>query len=155
MEIKGPIGRFLAFALRVWSTPVLRFGLRGEQFHVELLPGLRETSSIDERLAQIDDARANLMAALAAVDELKGTAERNKEELRQALERVEQLRADRSAAEKELQDMNTIAKTDIKVFKKLAGIPSRSQIGWERLIGFIIGVAASLIAALIWKALGQ
>jgi hypothetical protein len=50
-----------------------------------------------ERLAQIDQARENLLSALSAVDEVKAAAERNKAELRDAIEQIEQTRVEQGA----------------------------------------------------------
>ena len=156
MEIKGPLGRFLALLLRAWSTPLVRYGIRSDgKIHVQLLPALDdlrgESPGIDARLAQLDQARENLVTALQAVDELKLTAERNKQELHQALERIDQAQREKAAAEKELASVRKIAEADVEVFKRLAGVPSRSQIARERLVGFILGVLASVAATgLVW-----
>jgi chromosome segregation ATPase len=107
---------------------------------------MEQTPGIDERIAQIDVARDSLESALSAIGELKAAAERNKEELRTALGRIEEARAAEAAAEKELENVKQIAQADVEVFKKLAGVPSRAQIARERFIGFVIGVVASLAA---------
>ncbi len=156
MEVKGPVGRLLALLLKTWSAPILRFGIRRDgRFHVELLPALdellRQSPGIDARLAQLDSARDNLVIALQAVDELKATAETNKRELSQALERIEQTQSEKAAAKKELDNIRQIAEADVEVFKRLAGVPSRGQIARERFIGFVIGVLASVAATgFVW-----
>jgi len=123
----------------------------GECVRVSFLPARPETSGIDERLAQIDQARESLVSALSAVNDLKATAERNKAELRDALERIEQTRVEKAIADKQLKSVKQIAQADVEVFKSLAGIPSRAQILQERFIGFIIGVLASLMASgILW-----
>jgi hypothetical protein len=156
VEIKGPVGRFLALLLNAWSTPLLVLGAsRDGRFRVEILPVLDEllgkSPGIDARLAQLDHARDNLVTALQAVDELKATAEKNKRELNQALERIGQAQSEKDAAEKELESVRHIAEADVEVFKRLAGVPSRSQIARERFIGFILGVLASVVATgFVW-----
>lgn len=151
MEVKGPIGRGLAYLLRLWFHPVLSLRARGDEYHVELWASMEQTPGIDERIAQIDVARDNLESALSAIDELKAAAERNKDELRGALERIEQARAAESAAERELENVKQIAQADVEVFKKLAGVPSRAQMARERFVGFLIGVIASLAAwGVLW-----
>lgn len=153
MEIKGLVGRFLALLLKAWDTPLFVLGYsRDGRFRVELLPEiLGKSPGIDARLARLDHARDNLVAALQAVDELKATAEKNKRELNQALERIEQAQSEKAAAEKDLKSVRQIAETDVEVFKRLAGVPSRSQIGRERFVGFILGVLASVVATgLVW-----
>ena len=113
MLIRGPLGRLCAtlfkWAYTFWYSTVLRFGIRGNQFYFEVFPSEQDTAGVDQRLAQLDTARRNLLVALSAVDELKETAERNKDELRQALARVAELRSHKSAAERELREIKTIA----------------------------------------------
>jgi len=155
VEVTGFWGRALAVALRVWTTPVLGMRVDRERVQVSFLPPRPEASEIDERLAQIDQARESLVSALSAVDDLRATSERNKTELRDALERIEQARAEKAVAEKQLQGVRQIAQADVEVFRSLAGIPSRAQIARERFVGFIVGVAASLMASgILWALVG-
>ena len=156
MEIKGIVGRLLAQAFKIWTTPIIRYGIRNDgRFHVELLPAINElvgkSPGIDARLAGLDVARANLVIALHAVDELKVSAEQNKLELDQALERIVEAEGRKLAADKEAENVRKIADADVDVFKRLAGVPSRRQIGFERAIGFVLGVAASLAASYIYS----
>jgi hypothetical protein len=158
LTIKGPIGRFLRLVLRIWSTPLFGIGMRGEEFDIKFLPsrgGTPASLGIDERIAQIDLARDNLLAGLSAVNELKADAERNKEELRQARQQMEQVRLDKTAAEKELDGIKQIAGSHFEVVKKLIGVPSRTQIAQERFIGFLVGFFASLLASGIWWLCGK
>jgi hypothetical protein len=150
MEIKGKIGQILSIALRVWTTPVLGIGLRDGKFQVEVGPGKIKTRGIDERIAQIDIAKQSLEAALSAIDELKTTARHNREDLNEALNRLRHVGEAKTAAERELSSIKQIAQADIEVFRKLAGVPSRADVARERLLGFIFGVAASLIASGLW-----
>jgi hypothetical protein len=151
VEVSGFWGRAVTLALRAWTTPVLQVHVDRERVQVSFLPPRPETSGIDDRLAQIDQARESLGSALSAVDDLRAAAERNKNELRDALERIGQARAEKAVAEKQLESVKQIAQADVEVFKNLAGIPSRAQIARERFIGFIIGVVASLIASgILW-----
>lgn len=106
--------------------------------------------SIDQRIANLDVARDNLVAAVTAIDELKAEAEQNKTELSSALDRLRLLEAEKANAEQELASLRQIASADIAVFQKLAGIPSRRDIVRERLVGFLLGLLASLAASLIW-----
>ena len=91
-----------------------------------------------------------MTAALSAIDDLKTTAEQNKLELHDVLQRIQEVRQDKAAAEKELESMERIARAGVEVFKKLAGVPSRRDIARERLIGFGVGVLASFLASVIW-----
>lgn len=96
-------------------------------------------------------ARRNLAEALEAIDELKSAAEANQAELAIALERLRDAQDQRAAAEKEVKAVQSIAQADVEVFRKLAGVPSKMEIAKERLIGFILGVLASVI----WWALAK
>ena len=58
-----------------------------------------------------------------------------------------------ASAEKELEAVREIAKSDIGVFQKLAGVPSRQEVAKERFIGFLLGIAASVLASAVWWAL--
>jgi gas vesicle protein len=147
MEIEGKVGRILSAVFRVWTTPLLGIGLRDGKFQVEFGPGQIKTPAIDERIAQIDIAKKSLETALSAIDELKTTARRNREDLNETLNHLQQAAEDKTAAERELSSIKQIAQTDIEVFRKLAGVPSRGDVARERLFGFIIGVVASLIAS--------
>lgn len=102
----------------------------------------------DERIAKIDEARTNLQDALSALDDLKLEAEKNKTELEEALKRLEETKAGHAAEARQLKHIRAIAEADITAFRRLAGVPVQ---GRERLIGFLGGVVASLIAALIWN----
>ena len=154
MELKGPVGRIFSKALTkavsFWYRPIILFHARDDKFGVDLFPGIQGGGSIDERIAQIDHAKVNLTAALSAIDELKTTAEKNKMELQDALERIQDVRQHKAAAEKELENVKQIAQADVEVFRKLAGVPSRRDIARERFIGFVLGVIASLLATFIW-----
>jgi hypothetical protein len=76
-------------------------------------------------LAKIEVAKRNLEDALAAIEELRRTAEENKMELAAAIERLSEARTERLLAEKELQVVRSIAQNDVAVFQKLAGVLQR------------------------------
>lgn len=107
--------------------------------------------TIDERIAKIDAARTNLVDGLKAIDELKATAEENKLELNRALERLDELQAERQSAESELEDIRQIASADVTSFRRVIGIPSKSEIRRQQFVGFISGVVASLVTVgILW-----
>lgn len=153
MELPSLITSVLIKGLDLWVTPVFRFGVRNGRPYVELFPKDSQHETIDARLAKIEVARRNLAEALEAIDELKSAAEANQAELVIALERLRDAQDQRASAEKEVQAVRSIAQTDVEVFRKLAGVPSKMEIAKERLIGFILGVLASVIASFIWWAL--
>jgi hypothetical protein len=127
VEVTDFWGRALTLALRAWTTPVFQMRVDRERVQVSFLPPRPETSGIDDRPAQIDQARESLVSALSAVNDLRAAAERNKTELRDALERIEHARAEKAVREKQLQSVKQIAQADVEVFKNLAGIPSRAK----------------------------
>jgi hypothetical protein len=108
------------------------------------------SQTIDERIANLDVARENLAAAVTAIDELKAEAEQNKGELSSALQRLRMLEIEKATAEQELASLRQIASADMAVFQKLVGIPSRRDIVRERLVGFLLGLLASLAASILW-----
>jgi hypothetical protein len=47
--------------------------------------------------------------------------------------------------------MQSVLKADVDAFRQVAGVPTATSIRRERLIGFVSGVAASLVAAgIVW-----
>ncbi|MBC7996550.1 MAG: hypothetical protein IAF58_01305 [Leptolyngbya sp.] len=108
-------------------------------------------SSLDERIAKLDLAKANLIEGLNAIDELKHTAELNKKEVEIAVHQISQLENDKSLLQKELESIKVVVQSDVNAFRKVAGVLGPAEIRRERLIGFISGVIASLTASgIIW-----
>jgi hypothetical protein len=109
------------------------------------------TSSIDERIAKIDEAKNSLLEGVRLIDELRETAENNKKDAELALLQINRLETDKASIQKELDSIRIIAKTDIETFRKMAGVPSATDIRRERIIGFVSGFISSLIASgVIW-----
>ena len=107
--------------------------------------------SIDERIAKIDEAKANLLEGLRTIDELKEAAEYNKKEAEAALIQIAQLEKDKTSLEQELKSIKDIVQSDVSAFRKVAGVPSPATIRRERIIGFISGVIASVVASgIVW-----
>lgn len=114
-------------------------------------PGESATESIDERIAKIDAAKANLVEVLAAIDELRDAAEQNRHDAEAALRQLERLERDKSSLEEELAAVRGVIDTDVNTFKRIAGIPSENDIRRERVLGFITGVASSVVASgVVW-----
>ena len=67
----------------------LKFRFTGTGFELSFDTGTE--ASIDERIIKIDQARANLVDGLKAIDELRTSAEENKKEAQIALEQLAQL----------------------------------------------------------------
>jgi len=157
MEFKGNIAKKIARALYLYFDTVdkifsgslrLKANSSGISLFFESSPAANKT--LDERIKKIDIARTNLLEGLHAIDELKQTAEENKSELESALLKLQELEQDKAIAEGELEQIKHIASTDISTFQKNAGIQTKNDIKKERVIGFISGVIASLIATAIF-----
>lgn len=110
------------------------------------------TKSVDERVARLDEARNALMEGLQAIDELRDEADRNKQDLAAALAELSTVQVSKATAERELYAVKEAVNVDIEVFRSLARIPNEAQIRRERLMGFITGVLASILASTIWWA---
>lgn len=131
--------------LRIDLTPTgeIRFRIEPEE---ETYKG-----SIDERIAKIDAAKANLVEGLKAIDELKEAAETNKKEAEVALKQIAHLEESKAGLQKELEAIKSVAQSDVNAFRKIAGVPTQETIRRERIIGFISGVIASTISAgIVW-----
>jgi len=109
----------------------------------------RTRPAVDERLAKIDSARASLNDVITAMDELKKEAEAGKREVAVMANRLVQIEQTKQSAEKELEQLKAVINLDMETFKKVAGIPSPTQIRRDRYIGFASGVVASILAAVI------
>ena len=83
-----------------------------------------------------------------AVGDLRAELEAIRSELKETV-------AHKASAEHELDTVKKMAEADVEVFRRVVGIPSRRDIAKERLVGFVIGVIASLAAALIWRLLAR
>ena len=107
--------------------------------------------SVDERLKKIEIAKQNLLEGLTAIDELKKEAENNKKEVEAALTKLAELQANKSNLQEEVENLQTVISSDVTAFQKLAKVPSDKQIRNERIIGFISGVLASVLASgIVW-----
>jgi anti-sigma factor RsiW len=86
-----------------------------------------------------------------AVNELKSTAEENKKDVAEALQTLSSIEEDKTNLESKVEAIRQIAQADVTTFRMLARVPSDKDILRERIIGFIMGVIASITAAfLIW-----
>jgi len=92
------------------------------------------------------------MLVLMKPDELRDEADRNKQDLAKALAELSTVQVNKATAERELYAVKEAVNVDIEVFRSLARIPNDAQIKRERLMGFITGVLASIIASAIWWA---
>jgi AcrR family transcriptional regulator len=126
---------------------ITRGRIQAPKFHVV------DTSleNVDARLAKLDDAKANLTDALEAIEAIKLASIQNKEDLEVALSQLDSLREKKMDLEQELNEIRTVAQSDISAFRQTVGLPSKSDILRERIVGFTSGLFASLLAwAVIW-----
>ncbi len=103
--------------------------------------------SIDERIRKIDVARANFVDGLAAIDELRKSAEENKKEVQEAMQQLTILARDKEQLQKKVQSVRQVISSDVETFREIAGVPSPADIRRERVVGFISGVIASVVAS--------
>jgi hypothetical protein len=150
MDSASFLSAVLTKAFDLWTTPVIRLSINNGLPSIELLLEQAPRATIDQRIEKIDLARKNLSEALEAMEELKQAAEQNKAELATAIERLDIAHKERAAAERELEAVRGIAQSDIEVFQKLAGVPSKLEVAKERFVGFILGILASVLASVVW-----
>ena len=116
-------------------------------FRLLELPGFKteqNAKSIDERISKIDLAKKNLLESLSAIDELKTEAENNKLEFEKTINDLNRIKTDKSTLETEYDSLKQLSTKELNSLKTLIGIPDKNK---ERLIGFVSGIVASLIAS--------
>ncbi len=133
----------------IFSKIVNRVSLVADKSGVSV--NVEKKSSIDERIAKIEEAKTSLLEGVRLIDELKLSAENNKKEAELALSQITKLESDKASLQQELEAIKKIAQSDIETFRKMVGVPSTTDIRRERVIGFVGGIVSSLIASgLIW-----
>ncbi|MDQ6623830.1 MAG: BREX-1 system adenine-specific DNA-methyltransferase PglX [Verrucomicrobiota bacterium] len=111
----------------------------------------RSPESLDNRIAKLDATKTMLEDALQAVDELRDSAAASKDEVSRALQRLAELQKEKKSLEEEAQSMRSLIDADVTALRKVAGVPSPTQIRRERLLGFVTGVLASVVASgVVW-----
>lgn len=106
----------------------------------------KPSQTVDERIEKIDLAKRNLLDVINAIDELKEEAEANKKESAIALQQISELEKNRENLREEIDAIKTVIQSDVKSFQRVAGIPNRNT---ERIIGFISGLIAGIMASAI------
>ena len=142
--------RLLEIVLRVWSTPIFGIRLKDGQFSVHLLPEIPPSKTIDERIAKLDSAKANLSEAIGAIDELQSEARRHKEEIGVLSSQLAHASQEKERLEQQVSATRVMSEIDAEAFRQVTGLPTRKQIAWERLVGFVLGVIASITASGLW-----
>jgi multidrug resistance efflux pump len=151
MKISEYLDNALALLFRVWTKPLIQFGVKNGKAHIVILPERGDQVGADERIRKIDEARNNLASALTAMDELKEEANTTKAEAEALREKVSSLIYEKNLASNELNEIQNLVESNIGVFQRLTGVPTRKQIAKERFVGFALGILASLIASLLWE----
>lgn len=105
------------------------------------------SQTIDERIEKLDDAKEALTQGLAAIDELHGDAKRHKKEVQKALLDLNALNSETEELEAKKESIAKILESEVSAFQDVAGIPSASQQSRDKILGFISGVIASLVAS--------
>src|SRR5216683_610198 len=131
------------FIARVLRRIRLDLGIGG----ISISYNAQAEPTLDERIKKIDRARENLLDGLAAIDELRKSAEENKKEVQQAMQSLARLESDKQKLEATLKSIREVARSDVQAFREMAGIPSLATIRRERVIGFFSGAAASIVAS--------
>lgn len=147
----GKLNKVLVQLVKLWTMPVFRYGVKHGKFFAQVLPAIVPEQSLDERVQRIDLARAHLISGLSAIDELKEEAETSAQKVEELNARLEYLATEKETADLELCEIRKIASSDLGTFQKIAGVPSRGQIAKERLVGFVLGLIASLLATVLWE----
>lgn len=125
---------------------ITRADFLGIEISISEKPG-----SIDDRLKKLEIAKQNLKEGLTAIEELETQAEKNKKEVEDALAKINTLTANKNNLEEELKLIKQVISSDVNAFQKIAGVPTVKQIGKERILGFISGVIASVVASgIVW-----
>lgn len=149
----GKRNKILVQLVKLWTMPVFRYGVKDGKFFSQVLPALAPEQSLDERVQRIDRAREHLVSGLSAIDELKEEAETSAIKVEELKARLEYLASEKETADLELREIRKIASSDLGTFQKVAGVPNRGQIAKERLVGFVLGFIASLLATVLWEQL--
>ncbi|QNO27510.1 hypothetical protein EEB18_000450 [Sphingopyxis sp. OPL5] len=103
--------------------------------------------SVDERIAHIDTARQSLTSALSALNEMKEEATQRKSDLEALLENLKSVKFEHQSEAQKLESIRRMKAEEISGFQEMAGIGSKNV---ERIIGFVGGIFASLIATALW-----
>lgn len=116
-----------------------------------LLGFFLKSAPIDERIARLDLTRAHLADAIEAVEELQAQAQSNQIAVRQLYKSLDEAEQQRTLVQKDIDALREVAKLDATSLRKGLGIPTPGQRVFEWLLSFILGVAASLLAAFLWR----
>jgi hypothetical protein len=124
--------------------------IKTNEGRLKLMVGDAPEASVDERIAKIEAARASLLEALSAVDQLKQRADENKQDLEYLTKQIERAEADKATISDELQTLKGLAALDSQAVRKVLKLPTRVSIWTERVIAFLFGVISSIVASYLY-----
>lgn len=101
----------------------------------------------DRRLSRLDDARMAMEDGMAALDELKAEAESQQQRHERTLLQLHRTLVSQETAQQKLDAIQEAMKADVDAFRTLHGVGDPRK---ERVIGFWTGVAASVVATIVW-----
>lgn len=110
-------------------------------------------SSVDHRLRKIEAARANLEEALEAIEELKSEAHQNQQALAVLTSKLEEREREKGKLDAKVSELRTLSEVSASTVQQVFRVPTRASVWAERAIGFVIGVAASVAASIIYARL--
>lgn len=105
---------------------------------------------IDQRLAKIEEAKQNLAEALTAIEDLQAEAQTNSRALSQLTDKLDKAEERKTLIQRDIDTLRELSKLDAESMRTGLGIPNRLQVWFERILSFLIGVAASVVASWIW-----
>lgn len=98
-----------------------------------------ETSDIDARIAKFDVARENLMEAMAAIDEMKASAESKKQELTDLEKSVAEIGKQRDDLNADRELIARLTSSDKDRLRRVLGAPTRLQSIVTTIASFVFG----------------
>ena len=102
---------------------------------------------LGETLKKVETAQEHLTDAIEAIDVIREQVISERTQLDTLLSEVEHKKVQYKEATSDLKDTQQLLNQDQEKLRTVLGINSKR----EKIIGFISGIIASLIAALIWK----
>ena len=113
-------------------------------------PERDKVSEFNEATKKIESARKNIDEFLSSLGDMTTYVEKVRGELSEVSDEVKKASNQKENLEKRIKSLDEIKKHDEDTVRDLFGIPSKSQQRWTRWRGFAEGVAASLIASVIF-----
>ena len=130
---------------------VVHIRFRGVQIGpIEFELKQRTDSSYQETIEKIDATRQHLRDAIAAVDTLQTEIETRKGELDKLLASVRSTEEQKQLIDQEYEFSHKLLAEDKERLKEVLGFYQVPVSGKDKVLGFVGGVLASLVAAGVW-----